>query len=202
MATQRCVHILYRLSQRCAGGSPAAMLAASARPRLSCACVMQARGPCDASRRRAKIAPRASDGPLTNRRAWSQPPNDLPGQGGPLSTCQPPWQHLGARNHGHRCRLTTALLIPATASGPLSVAQSLHTGLGSTLCQRWVDCARRASTAGRWLAQRGQAACLLSLAPAVLVAMTPMTGVDSRLNGREMHVVIVERRAAKSGEDP
>jgi len=110
--------------RRCAGGSPAAMLAASARPRLSCACVMQARGPCDASRRRAKIAPRASERPADQPR--SQPPNDLPGQGGPLSTCQPPWQHLGARNQGRRCRLTTALLIPATASGPCCCSEPAH----------------------------------------------------------------------------
>ena len=96
------------------------MLAASARPRLSCACVMQARRDRATRQDDARRSRRVPlNGPLTDRRAWSQPPNDLPGQGGPLSTCQPPWQHLGARNHGHRCRLTTALLIPATASGPL-----------------------------------------------------------------------------------
>jgi len=66
------------------------------------------------------------NGQLTNRRAWSQPPNDLPGQGGPLSTCQPPWQHLGARNHGRGCRFTTALLIPATASGPCCCSAPAH----------------------------------------------------------------------------
>jgi hypothetical protein len=184
------------------GSATAAMLAASARPRLSCACVMQARRDRATRQDDARRSRRVPlNGPLTNRRAWSQPPNDLPGQGGPLSTCQPPWQHLGARNHGHRCRLTTALLIPATASGPLSVAQSLHTGLGSTLCQRWVDCARRASTAGRWLAQRGQDACLLSLAPAVLVAMT---GADSSTkrgsNGREKAVKEEPKDSRDSGE--
>ena len=129
MAKQRCVHILYRLSQRCAGGSPAAVLAASARPRLSCACVMQARGPCDASRRRAKIAPRASERPA------DQPPSMVAAakrsagarcSAGPLSTCQPPWQRLGARNHGRRCRLTTALLILATASGLCCCSKPAH----------------------------------------------------------------------------
>jgi hypothetical protein len=41
---------------------------------------------------------------------------------------------------------------------------------------------------------------LLSLAPAVLVAMTPMTGVDSRLNGREKAVKEEPKASRGSGE--